>query len=88
MQVQAHLSEYLDSSRMSQRVQADLGSSVERGVREHLGKTETRGTEEKETPVGPADAPLQALLRDPAGVRSAIILNEILARPKCLRRKT
>jgi hypothetical protein len=87
-QVQAHLNEYLDSSRMSQRVKADLGSSVERGVREHLGKTETRGTEEKETPVGPADAPLQALLRDPAGVRSAIILNEILARPKCLRRKT
>ncbi len=87
-QVQAHLNEYLDSSRMSQRVKADLGSSVERGVREHLGKTETRGTEEKETPAAPTDAPIQSLLRNPAGVRSAILLNEILQRPKCLRRKT
>jgi hypothetical protein len=87
-QVRAHSSEYLDSSRMSQRVKADLGSSVERAVHEHLGKTETRGLEDKETPAAATSVPILALLRNPAGVRAAILVNEILQRPKCLRRKT
>jgi hypothetical protein len=86
-QVRAHLSQYLDSTRMSQRVKADLGSAVERAVREHLGKTETRGTEEKEAPAL-AGVPIMTLLRNPEGVRTAILVNEILERPKCLRRKT
>jgi len=72
---------------MSQRVKADLGSAVERAVREHLGKTETRGTEEKEAPAL-AGVPIMTLLRNPEGVRTAILVNEILERPKCLRRKT
>jgi hypothetical protein len=86
-QVRDHLNQYLDSSRMSQRVKADLGSSVERTVREHLGKTETSGTQEIEMPVV-AGVPILTLLQDPAGVRMAILVNEILERPRCLRRKT
>jgi hypothetical protein len=86
-QVRTHLNQYLDSSRMSQRVQADLGSGVERAVHQHLGKTETRGLEENEAPAV-AGVPILSLLRNPAGVRTAILVNEILERPKCLRRKT
>lgn len=86
-QVRDHLTQYLDSSRMSQRVKSDLGSGVERAVREHMGSTETRGPEDRETLVV-AGVPILALLRNPAGVRTAILVNEILERPKCLRPKT
>lgn len=89
-QVRAHLSQYLESSRLSQRAKAELGSAVERAVREHLGTTATRGTQDQESVAGAVelDAPIVTLLRNPAGVRTAILVNEILERPKCLRRKT
>ncbi len=89
-QVRAHLTQYLDSSRMSQRAKADLGTAVERAVREHLGKTETRGTDEQDalTVAAQSGTSIISLLRNPAGVRTAVLVNEILQRPKCLRRET
>jgi hypothetical protein len=89
-QVRAHLNQYLETSRMSQRAKADLGTAVERAVREHLGKTETRGTDDQDplTVAAQAGTPLISLLRNPAGVRTAVLVNEILQRPKCLRRET
>jgi hypothetical protein len=89
-QIRAHLSQYLESSRLSQRARTDLGKAVELAVREHLGTMDTGGA----AGLDPLDArtqsgqPIVALLRDPAGVRTAILVNEILERPKCLRRKT
>jgi hypothetical protein len=89
-QVRAHLNQYLDTSRMSQRAKADLGTAVERAVRDHLGKTETRGTDDQDslTVAAQPGTPIVSLLRNPAGVRTAVLVNEILQRPKCLRRKT
>jgi hypothetical protein len=89
-QVRAHLNQYLDTSRMSQRAKADLGTAVERAVRDHLGKTETRGTEDQDplTVAAQSGTPIISLLRNPAGVRTAVLVNEILQRPKCLRRET
>jgi hypothetical protein len=89
--IRTHLSQYLDSSRMSQRAKADLGSAVERAVREHMGKTETRGLEDQNAVVAPpaqSGMSIVTLLRNPAGVKTAILINEVLQRPKCLRRKT
>jgi hypothetical protein len=89
-QVRAHLTQYLDSSRMSERARADLGSAVERAVRDHMGTTTTAGTADQAAPQAAADptASVMALLRDPAGVRAAIVVSEILERPRCLRRNT
>jgi hypothetical protein len=89
-QIRAHLGQYLESSRLSQRAQTDLGNAVELAVREHLGNTVTRGAggpDQADTTVQ-SGQPIAALLRNPAGVRTAIMVNEILERPKCLRRKT
>jgi hypothetical protein len=88
-QIRAHLGQYLESSRMSQQARTELGKAVELAVREHMGTTETRGA----AGLDQVDArpqsgqPIAALLRNPAGVRTAILVNEILERPKCLRRK-
>jgi hypothetical protein len=87
-QIRAHLSQYLESSRLSERAQTDLGNAVELAVREHLGATVTRGATGADPVVATAQSvPLLALLRNPAGLRTAILVNEILERPKCLRRK-
>jgi hypothetical protein len=89
-QVRAQLNQYLESSRLSQRARADLGSAIERAVRAHLGTTATDGPELQDSlvSVAPPGMPITTLLRNPNGVRTAILVNEILERPKCLRRKT
>ena len=89
-QIRAHLSHYLDSSQLSQRAKADLGSAVDRAVREHLGNATAGGPQGQESlnAAAEAGAPFLALLRNPSGVRNAILINEILGRPKGLRRKT
>jgi len=89
-QIRAHLGQYLESSRLSQQARTDLGKAVELAVREHLGTTVTRGAvgPDQVGTSAPSGQPIAALLRNPAGVRTAIMVNEILERPKCLRRKT
>ncbi|HUE12708.1 MAG TPA: hypothetical protein VMR25_00970 [Planctomycetaceae bacterium] len=89
-QIRSHLSHYLDSSQLSQRAKADLGNAVDRAVREHLGNTTTGGPQGQDSlnVAAQSGAPIAALLRDPAGVRTAILVNEILQRPKCLRRES
>jgi hypothetical protein len=88
-QVRAHLNQYLDSARLSQQARADLGSAVERAVLDHLGTT-TAGSADQDAANAAADpaASIVALLRNPTGVRTAILVNEILERPRCLRRNT
>lgn len=88
-QIRAHLAQYVDSSRMSQKAQADLGNAVERAVRQHLGQTVTSGTGEKNERPAPVStsSPIAALLRDSNSVRKAMVINEILGRPKGLHRK-
>jgi hypothetical protein len=88
-QVRAHLAQYLDPGRMSQTVRSDLGNAVERSLVQHLGETVTRGADDPKQAASTQSAtpPLAVLLRDPAGARTAIVMNEILGPPKGLRRK-
>jgi hypothetical protein len=88
-QIRAHLAQYVDSSRMSQRAQADLGNAVERAVRQHLGQTATSGAGDNDERLAAvsASSPIASLLRDSTSVRQAMVINEILGRPKGLQRK-
>jgi hypothetical protein len=86
--VRAHLTQYLDESRLSKTVQSDLGNAVEVSLRARLGDTITQGVGQGDIALALAgEHSIVALLRKPAGVRSAVLINEILARPKSLRRK-
>jgi hypothetical protein len=88
-QIRDHLATYLDSSRMASQTQSDLGNAVERTVRQHLGQTITAGvTESTPTAGGASEAwDIVPLLRNPSSARAAIVVNEILGRPKGLRRR-
>jgi hypothetical protein len=87
--VRTHLKQYLDPNRLSQQVQADVGNAVEKRVRERLGETMTHGTNDGDQVVLTiADHPVVALVRNSTGMRTAIMVNEILGPPKGLRRKS
>jgi hypothetical protein len=83
-QVRAHLAQYLDSSRFSQQIQADIGNAVERALRSHLGGSLAPPAADAVQPG--AAHPIVALLHQPQGVRNAVLINEVLARPKSLRK--
>ncbi|HXY36356.1 MAG TPA: hypothetical protein VEI07_19115 [Planctomycetaceae bacterium] len=87
-QIRTHLAQYLDASRMTVQTQSDLGNSVERTVRQHMGDTVTAGVAQQDTAPASSEASLIApLLRNPANVRSSIVINEILGPPRGLRRR-
>lgn len=84
-----HVRAYMDD-RVAAQVQRDLANEVAVGVAEHLGSF----TAPQQGAVGlramPAAAPLRAAtlladLRDPDGVRKAIMINEVLQPPLSLR---
>ncbi len=76
--VRSHVHEHMEANRIGAAVEQDIDSAVRRDLR----------------PDATSDAihragnihPLAKALRDPQGVRQAILLNEILSRPKSLRR--
>ncbi|MDA1016225.1 MAG: hypothetical protein O3A00_17435 [Planctomycetota bacterium] len=77
--LQQHVAEYMDEH-IRGKAKAS-GSSVDASVRQHFAdrlEASTLGTVEDRGPFG-------NLLRDPARIREAIILNEILSPPKSLR---
>ncbi len=80
--ISKHVTQHLDHD-VDELVQADIVDSVN----SHLGM---RGREMpaltgSAQAVPPADE-IVRLLRDPAGIRQAILINEILSRPRALRR--
>lgn len=94
-----HVSRHLDSHPLSERVEDDLRSRVQQSVDAHLGaSTGTQGrspiaasmsseSEETEAQTALVNArEFRRLLRQPAQIRQAILLNEILSRPLALRR--
>jgi hypothetical protein len=85
-QVRKHLAEFLDPNRLSQQVQADIGNKVEEGVRSHMGRTLAQSAI-VELGSNAKPHPVIALLHDADGVRNAIIINEVLGRPKSLRQR-
>ncbi|MCA9075531.1 MAG: hypothetical protein KDA93_10900 [Planctomycetaceae bacterium] len=90
--VRSHADEHMQA-RMSQRVEQDLPHLVNQGVSQHLGEftADDRDTRAGVAPVVSSRAAVKdatgliASLRDPAGMRKAIILQEILSKPRALR---
>lgn len=76
--VRSHLHEHMEPNRIGAAVQQDIDSAV----RKDLGPN---AASDAVTRAGNIH-PLAKALRDPQGVRQAILLNEILSRPKSLRR--
>jgi hypothetical protein len=87
-QMRTHLAQYLDSSRLATQTQNDLGNSVQRTVRQHLGDSMTAGDATPKAAAQSEGNVIAALLRNPSQVRSAIVVNEILGPPKGLRRRS
>jgi hypothetical protein len=89
-QIRSHLAQYLDSSRMATQTQNDLGNSVQRTVRQHLGESLTIGdsTPKASAATQSEGSLIAASLRNRSRVRSAIVINEILGPPKGLKRRS
>ena len=79
--VREHLSTFMDPNRLERRVQQDMKPEVEAAVQAHLGQfgAETPRLSEQLSQAKPH--PIVQLLRDPQGVRQAILIKEILERP-------
>ena len=76
--VRSHLRDHMEPNRIGAAVQQDIDSAV----RKDLGSDATSDAVHRAGNIHP----LAKALRDPQGVRQAILLNEILSRPKSLRR--
>ncbi len=73
---------------MTTQTQSDLGNSVDRAVRQHLGERIAGGVAElSQTPTSGGANLIVPLLRNQRNVRTAIVINEILGPPKGLRRR-
>ncbi len=82
--VRSHVSSYMQKDRVAAEVQQDLKNRIADEVRADLGSAKMTSTA---AVVKPAPVhPLVTLLRDPQGVRQAIALQEILQKPRALRR--
>lgn len=75
--VRSHLHDHMEPNRIGAAVQQDIDSAV----RKDLGSDATSDSIHRAGNIHP----LARALRDPQGVRQAILLNEILSRPKSLR---
>jgi len=92
--VRSHVSEHMEEGRISDHVATHLDHDVIEGVREHLGafggddaaRFATAGSQKQKTSA--AASQIIDLLRDPAGVRQAILINEILSPPLGSRRRS
>ena len=76
--VRSHLHDHMEPNRIGAAVQQDIDAAV----RKDLGPTAASDAIVRAGNIHP----LAKALRDPQGVRQAILLNEILSRPKSLRR--
>ena len=73
-----HVEEYIDD-----HVEMHINHDVDDGVRQHLGDNEFDDVEEYQE--DGVTANLLATLRNPAGVQQAILISEILNRPRAFR---
>lgn len=82
--INQHVHEHLDSD-VEEYVEATIVDSVDAhlGTRQSQMPEQTRSSSSRNS--GAAKA-VVALLRDPVGIRNAIVVNEILAKPRSLRK--
>lgn len=77
-----HVSTYMQSDRVDKEVRKDLQSQIAAAVQADLGARPASATAGIATP----PHPLLLLLRDPQGIRQAILVQEILKPPKVMQR--
>lgn len=84
--VDEQVAEYLPSQRMENLVEQDLGHGVEQSVASHLGSSDGTQVETAEVWDDGLSAlsaeSLIGLLTRPEGIRQAVLVHEILSRPK------
>ncbi len=76
-------------SHMGRDVDNFVKKDIDERVRSHLGSQSSKPVEMSASDTGSAAAEdILSVLKTPAGVRHAILVNEILSRPKSLRKKS
>ena len=93
--VGSSVSEHVDSfigdhvrSHMGRDVDNFVKKDIDERVRSHLGSQSSKPVEMSASDTGSAAADdILSVLKTPAGVRHAILVNEILSRPRSLRKK-
>lgn len=83
--VRSHVSDYMQPERIAAEVKQDLAGLIPAQVQAEIGRGKSISGVATSTAAEPIH-PLITLLRNPQGVRQAIVLQEILQRPKALRR--
>lgn len=88
-EVRTHVSQYMQAERLPTHAASGLGQEVVASVADHLGKfTAITPAPMSDAPPPPVTAAntIASMLRNPNSVRQAILINEVLARPKALRK--
>ena len=91
--LQSHLQQYMAPDRIEQEVQQHITHDVDKRVERNLGsfgdkQQSAHYTPEQARPAQPVSAvDVVKLLREPGGMRRAILVNEVLRRPVSLRKK-
>lgn len=83
--LRSHLSAYMQPDRMAAEVQKDLPNRIAKEVQADLGPARSTSSIAPTSGVA-AVHPLMSMLREPQQVRHAIVLQEILQKPRALRR--
>lgn len=81
--VRAHVTDYMQSERIAAEVRQDLAGLIPAQVQAKIGRGASVSAVATSTAAAPVH-PLITLLRNPQGIRQAIVLQEILKRPKSL----
>ncbi|MEO1998750.1 MAG: hypothetical protein ABGZ17_26185 [Planctomycetaceae bacterium] len=82
--VAEHVEQHMNSSSIAEHVEEYLDHDVNQSVSEHLGGQTSSNRETTGRQSG-SISELRRMLRDPASIRKAIILSEVLMPPKALR---
>ena len=87
--VRQHVSEHMRDGMVAEHVQQHLAHNVNQSVTQHLGTSRRDSkTQQRVDPLPPSPLAIAKLLHNPSGMRQAILLSEILSRPKGLRRSS
>ena len=92
--VRSHVSEHMEAGRITEHVATHLDHDVTEGVQQHLGAFGGDDAErfeiidQRRQQTSATARQIVDLLRDPNGVRQAILISEILSPPKGSRRRS
>jgi hypothetical protein len=80
--VREHVNNHLEP-----RIASGVQQHIDQHVQQHIGSNQTAATAlQPDESAAQTNISIRKLLKEPGGVRQAILVNEILARPRALRR--